>query len=170
MSACRLKTGGSPVCIGWMWKASSRHNSARDQKSEVRGQRFTFKGKETMNDLRMRKFWLIAFCVVMSFAVCAPLARAADDKEKGATPVEDELIADNKALKTLKTQITDASKNASSLQLIGEMEKHFLAAKEMEPARAKKEANKAKFVADYRKAMINLMSEVLKLEAAVADA
>jgi len=117
----------------------------------------------------MRKFWLIAFCVVMSFAVSAPLARAADDKEKGATPLEDEMIAANKALKTLKTQITDASKNASSLQLIGEMEKHFLAAKEMEPARAKKETDKAKFLANYRKAMVNLMSEMLKLETAVVD-
>ena len=36
-------------------------------------------------------------------------------------------------------------------------------------ARAKKETNKAKFVADYQKAMINLMSEMLKLESAVVD-
>jgi len=122
-----------------------------------------------MNDLRMRKFWLMAFCVVMSFAISAPLARAAEDKEKGATPLEDEMIAANKALKTLKTQIADASKNASSLQLIGEMEKHFLAAKEMEPARAKKETDKTKFLANYRKAMVNLMSEMLKLEGAVVD-
>jgi soluble cytochrome b562 len=122
-----------------------------------------------MNDRRMRKFWFIAFCVVMSFAISAPLARAAEDKEKGASPLEDEMIAANKALKTLKTQITDASKNSSSLQLIAEMEKHFLAAKEMEPARAKKDANKAKFLADYRKAMVNLMSEMLKLESAVVD-
>src|SRR3954469_11347413 len=122
-----------------------------------------------MSELRMRKFWLMAFAIVMSFAISAPLVRAADEKTKGDTPLEDEMIAANDALKKLKPQIADASKNASSLQLIQEMEKHFLAAKGMEPARAKKEANKAKFVADYRKAMINLMSEVLKLEGAVAD-
>src|SRR3982750_2435548 len=114
-----------------------------------------------MSELRMRKFWLMAFCVVMSFAISAPLARAADDKEKGATPLEDEMIAANKALKTLKSQITDASKNKESLKLIDEMQKHFVAAKGMEPARAKKtsEGERAKFLADYRKAMVNLMSE-----------
>lgn len=122
-----------------------------------------------MSELRMRNFWLMAFAIVMSVAISAPLARAADDKAKGDTPLEDEMIAANNALKKLKTQITDASKNASSLELIREMQKHFLAAKGMEPARAKKEANKAKFVADYQKAMINLMSEMLKMETAVLD-
>ena len=122
-----------------------------------------------MSELRMRKFWLMAFAIVMSFAISAPLVRAADEKTKGDTPLEDEMIAANDALKKLKPQIADASKNASSLQLIQEMEKHFLAAKAMEPARAKKEANKAKFVADYQKAMIGLMSEVLKLEGAIVD-
>jgi len=119
-----------------------------------------------MSELRMRKFWLMAFAIVMSFAISAPLVRAAD---KPATPLEDEMTAANDALKKLKTQITDSSKNESSLQLIREMEKHFLAAKGMEPARAKKEANKAKFVVDYQKAMIGLMSEMLKMEAAVVD-
>ena len=119
-----------------------------------------------MSELRMRKFWLMAFAIVMSFAICAPLVRAADDKTKGDTPLEDEMIAANKAL---KTQITDTSKNQSSLQLIQEMQKHFLAAKGMEPARAKKETDKAKFLTEYHKAMINLMSEMLKLESAVVD-
>ena len=122
-----------------------------------------------MSELCMRKFWLMAFAIVMSFAICAPLVRAADDKTKGDTPLEDEMIAANKALKTLKTQITDTSKNQSSLQLIQEMQKHFLAAKGMEPARAKKETDKAKFLTEYHKAMINLMSEMLKLESAVVD-
>ena len=123
-----------------------------------------------MNDLRMRNFWLIAFCVVMSFAISAPLARAAD-KDKAASPLEDEMTAANTALKTLKAQITDASKNKESLKLIDEMQKHFVAAKGMEPARAKKvsEAERPKFLADYRKAMVNLMSEMLKLETAVVD-
>lgn len=131
--------------------------------------RDSFFRETKMNEHRMRKFWLMAFAIVMSFAISAPLARAADDKEKGATPLEDEMIAANKALKTLKTQITDASKNQSSLQLIGEMQKHFLAAKGMEPARAKKETDKARFITDYHKAMIGLMSEMLKLESAVLD-
>lgn len=122
-----------------------------------------------MTELRMRKFWLMAFAIVMSFAICAPLARAADDKAKGDTPLEDEMIAANNALKKLKMQITDASKNQSSLELIQEMQKHFLAAKGMEPVRTKKEADKTKFVVDYRKAMVTLMSEMLKLEGAVLD-
>ena len=122
-----------------------------------------------MSDLRMRKFWLRAFAVVMSFAISAPLVRAADDKEKGESPLEDEMIAANKVLKTLKTQIADPSKNQSSLAMIQDMQKHFLAAKGMEPMRTKKESDKAKFVTEYRKAMVALMSEMLKLESAVID-
>ena len=122
-----------------------------------------------MSDLRMRKFWLMAFAVVMSFAISAPLVRAGDDKEKGESPLEDEMIAANKVLKTLKAQITDTSKNQSSLQMIQDMQKHFLAAKGMEPMRTKKESDKAKFVTEYRKAMVALMSEMLKLESAVID-
>jgi hypothetical protein len=119
-----------------------------------------------MNELRMRKFWLMAFAIVMSFAISASFVRAAD---KPASPLEDEMNAANDALKKLKPQITDSSKNQASLQLIQEMQKHFLAAKGMEPARAKKETDKAKFLMEYHKAMINLMSEMLKLESAVVD-
>src|SRR4051812_46589985 len=91
--AYRSKTGGWPVCIGWMWRAWSRHNKFRTQNSELRTQKAEslLRGIIHMNDLRMRRFWLVAFAVVMAFAVSAPLARAADDKEKGATPLEDEM-------------------------------------------------------------------------------
>jgi hypothetical protein len=129
----------------------------------------TFSGKSNMSELRMRKFWLMAFAIVMSFAISASLARGADDKEKGASPLEDEMIAANNVLKKLKTQITDSSKNQSSLQMIQDMQKHFLAAKGMEPLRTKKESDKAKFVTEYRKAMVALMSEMLKMETAVID-
>jgi len=47
-----------------------------------------------MTELRMRKFWLMAFAIVMSFAISAPLARAAD-----TTPLEDEMNAANDVLK-----------------------------------------------------------------------
>jgi len=137
-----------------MWKASNRRNDSGN----------TFFRELKMNELRMRKFWLMAFAIVMSFAICAPLARAAD-----TTPLEDEMNAANDALKKLKTQITDSSKNQSSLQLIQEMQKHFLTAKAMEPARMKKETDKAKFLTEYRKAMVNLMSEMLKMEMAVVE-
>src|SRR3954447_8311101 len=126
MWACKAKTGGFPVCIGWMWKASNRRNDLQN----------SFSGKSNMSELRMRKFWLMAFAIVMSFAISAPLVRAAD---KPASPLEDEMNAANNALKKLKPQITDSSKNQSSLELIRDMQKHFLAAKGMEPARAKKE-------------------------------
>src|SRR5439155_25429794 len=104
-----------------------------------------------MPGLPMVRFWLMAFAIVIRFPITAPLVRAADDKTKGDTTLEDEMIAANKALKVLKTQINDGSKNQSSLQLMGEMQKHFLAVKGMEPARAKKEADKAKFLADYHR-------------------
>ena len=65
----------------------------------------TFSGKQNMSELRMRKFWLMAFAIVMSFAISAPLVRAADDKEKGATPLEDEMIAGYRRAKTSRRRL-----------------------------------------------------------------
>jgi soluble cytochrome b562 len=110
------------------------------------------------------------FVMTVAIALSSGLALA-QDKEKGASPLEDEMIAANKIMKSLKTQITDSSKNASSLEMIAEMQKHFLAAKGMEPLRAKKvsESERPKFMTEYRKSMVMLMAEMLKMEQAVLD-
>jgi len=109
--------------------------------------------------------------VAVALLMNCPLVLAQDEKEKGASPLEDEMIAANKVMKNLKTQITDTSKNATSLEMIAQMQKHFLAAKQMEPLRAKKvsESERPKFMTEYRKAMVALMSEMLKMEQAVLE-
>src|SRR5688572_21680568 len=117
-------------------------------------------------NIRIGNLMVLALTVMMS----GGLAMAAD-KEKGASVLEDEMIAANKVMKNLRTQIADPSKNASSLQMIEQMQKHFLVAKGLEPIRAKKvsESERPKFVADYRKAMVLLMGDMLKMEQAVLD-
>jgi soluble cytochrome b562 len=118
-------------------------------------------------NMRIRNLLVLALTLVMT----GGLAVAQEDKEKGASVLEDEMIAANKVMKTLRTQIADPSKNASSLQMIEQMQKHFLAAKGMEPLRAKKvsESERPKFLTEYRKAMVMLMGEMLKMEQAILD-
>jgi len=117
-------------------------------------------------NMRMRNVFVMAVAIAMTCGLAL-----ADDKEKGASPLEDEMIAANKVMKGLRTQITDSSKNASSLQMIEQMQKHFLNAKGMEPLRAKKvsESERPKFISEYRKSMVMLMGEMLKMEQAVLD-
>jgi soluble cytochrome b562 len=117
-------------------------------------------------NMRSRNLLVLGMMLAMTCGLAV-----ADDKEKGASVLEDEMIAANKVMKTLRPQIADPSKNASSLQMIEQMQKHFLAAKGMEPLRAKKvsESERPKFVAEYRKSMVMLMGEMLKMEQAVLD-
>ena len=109
---------------------------------------------------------LLAVAVMALFLV-GTAVRAADD----TTPLEDAMTTLNKALKTVKAQVEDPSKNADSLKLVAEIEKQALIAKGFEPAKAKSvpAAEKAKFVAAYRVKMTELMTEILKLEKALLE-
>jgi soluble cytochrome b562 len=113
----------------------------------------------------------IGLAIVLAFSLLAGgAARLALADEHGG-PLHDSMEAMNKAYKTLRMQIADASKNASSLELVSEMQKQALIAKSAIPARAKAtpEAQRAKFISDYRKSMVMLMTELLKLETALVD-
>jgi hypothetical protein len=68
-------------------------------------------------NIRIGSLMVLALTLMMSGLAMA------DDKEKGASVLEDEMIAANKVMKTLRTQIADPSKNASSLQMIEQMQK-----------------------------------------------
>jgi ABC-type transporter MlaC component len=109
---------------------------------------------------------LLAMVAVVMLLAGSSL-RAADE----STPLEDAMTALNKALKTVKAQVEDVSKNAESLKLVAEVEKQALIAKGFEPAKTKSlpAAERAKFVAAYRVRMTELMTEVLKLEKALLE-
>ena len=96
---------------------------------------------------------------------------AADEHGHKHTPLEETMEAMNKALKTLKAQAADASKQQANLELVAEMQKQMVIAKSMAPARAAKlnGAEKQKFINEYRKAMVALIGDLLKLETAVLD-
>jgi len=104
---------------------------------------------------------------VMTMLLMGSAARAADE----STPLEDAMTALNKALKTVKAQVEDVSKNAESLKLVAEVEKQALIAKGFEPAKTKSipAGEKAKFVAAYRVKMTEMITEVLKLEKALLE-
>src|SRR6266436_3809458 len=69
--------GGGDVACG----RAARKRASRQCVSDGCGKRRTgavifrnlFSGILNMSELCMRKFWLMAFAIVMSFAICAPL-------------------------------------------------------------------------------------------------
>jgi type II secretory pathway component PulJ len=125
-----------------------------------------------MANLKLKMLATVLMAAVLGAGMLVMPAIAADEKHDHAhDAIMDAMEAMNKAYKKLKPQIADASKNASSLELISEMQKQTLIAKGNVPGRAAKTptAQRAKFVADYRKSMIALMGEYLKLETAIID-
>jgi hypothetical protein len=76
-----------------------------------------------------------------------------------------------KAFKQIKAQAGDAGKNASTLELLAEMEKHTLAAKGMTPrgAATRPAEEKEKYLAEFRVDMANALRLELELEEVIAD-
>ena len=127
--------------------------------------------------MRNCRFAVWTWVLVMGLSVAGlavgfgPSGRVLAAEEHKHTPLEDAMEAMNKALKTLKAQAADASKQQANLELVAEMQKQMVIAKSMAPARAAKlnGAEKQKFMAEYRKAMVALIGDLLKLETAVLD-
>jgi soluble cytochrome b562 len=126
--------------------------------------------------MRKSRFAAWTWTLVLALAVgglavgFGPSGRVIAEEHKH-TPLEDAMDAMNKALRTLKTQAADVSKQASNLELVSEMQKQMVLAKSLTPARAEslQAADKQKFLIEYRKAMVGLIGELLKLEAAFLD-
>jgi hypothetical protein len=74
----------------------------------------------------------------------------------------------NDAFRTLRRQASDASKNAESLELVVALRDRAKASLELEPAKAASipEADRAKWIADYRAGMRETVALMEKLEAA----
>lgn len=97
------------------------------------------------------------------------LAARADDEKK--TPLAQQMDGIARDFRTLRKQIKDPAQKDSSLQLVKDMEDHAAKAKTFDPSKAKEvpEADREKFLADYRKSMDGLNDQFQKLQAQIKD-
>jgi hypothetical protein len=123
----------------------------------------------------------LALAVSMSFIT--PAARAADEHAKpaaaaraeahhgGENPLHETMEAMGKAFKAIRSQVSDPTKNESTLQLVVELERHTLAAKSMTPrgAATRPTDERAKYLADFRTDLANVLRGELELEEALLD-
>ncbi len=105
------------------------------------------------------------FTALLLAVITCPLARA----EGGGTPLEKEMKTMNKAFRQLKKQVADASQNASSLELVAQMEKAATASTDLIPEKAADlpEKDRAAFTADYKAKMQDFSAVLAKLEVAL---
>lgn len=98
----------------------------------------------------------------------AATAPAPSHKHEG-TDLEDKMEDMNGAFRKLRRQISDASANASSLELVARLRKASVESEKLIPEKAEKipEAERAKFVADYQAKMKEFIAEIDKLKAAL---
>ena len=103
--------------------------------------------------------------LLLTAFIAVPTVRADD------TELAKQMEAIDDAAKKLRRSLKKPEQNADSLKLIGQMQAAAVASKELEPAKAAKmpEAEKAKFVAEYRREMAKVITEMVNLELAVLD-
>ncbi len=122
---------------------------------------------------RFRKTSMIFLAAALLAAPAGPglssftrVAHAAEDTE---LQKQMEVIEDG--MKKLRRSLKKAEDNAQSLETIGKMQAAAIACKtEVPPAAAKvPEADRAKFLAGYRKGMVALVAEMCQMEIALLD-
>lgn len=98
----------------------------------------------------------------------APAAPAAKEK-KPETELTKKMDKMNGAFRKLRRQATDATRNADSLEQVAILKEFAAEAVKLEPAKAATipEADRAKWVADYRAKMKETQATIDKLEAAL---
>lgn len=101
-------------------------------------------------------------------------APAADAAKR--TPVTDTELAKqmeiiDEGMKKLRRSLRQPEQNAESLEMIAKMQAATVASKGMVPVMAKSvpEAERAKFIAAYRKDMAAMLAEIAQLEIALLD-
>src|SRR5258708_7476597 len=118
---------------------------------------------------------LAGLALVALFAVAAPLAplchRAAAEEKVKKTVLNSEMEDIDESMKKLKRTLRKADQNAESLKLIADVQQKMVASKSMTPLKAQKipEADRAKFVAAYRKEMAGVIIDLCQMEQAVLD-
>jgi soluble cytochrome b562 len=99
----------------------------------------------------------------------APAAPAAPAKEKKPeTELSKQMDKMNGAFRKLRRQAADATKNADSIEQVAILREYAAASAKLEPAKAATlpEADRAKWVADYREKIAELSATIEKLDAA----
>ena len=131
--------------------------------------------------MAMNRFRTHALAVLLGAAVLTapaalvfapPAACAADEKkgEKGEdTELQKQMEVIEAGMKKLRKSLRSADDNAESLKTIADIKKAAVASKDQVPAMASTlpEAERAKFVAAYKKDMEAFIAEVDKMEASV---
>ena len=110
---------------------------------------------------------LLAALFAAAPALLTPgVAMAADDTELAK---QMEVIQDEQ--KALRKSIKSAGDNAASLEALTKMQQATIASKALVPAKAAEmpEAERAKFVAAYRKDMAAMLEHLCKIETALLD-
>ena len=112
---------------------------------------------------------LLATLTCALVAVTNVHAQAPAQKRQFETPLGDQMAKMSDALKALKGQVADASKNADSLKLIGTIRDAANASMKLDPAKKADipAADQAKFVESYHEGLKNLVAQVGKVEAAL---
>ena len=95
----------------------------------------------------------------------------AGDHEEHETELHQKMEQIGETMGALRKQLKDPSKNADSLAKIVAAEKLALECKDLKPALLKKIADgeKETFLLNYRKEMVRLITELMKLELLIAE-
>ena len=121
---------------------------------------------------------VIGACFLGGPAVFRPTAAraaapAAEKKEpkKADTELAKQMEVIDQGMKKLRRSLRQKEQNAQSLELITQMQAAALACKAQTPVMTPTipEAQRAKWLADYRKQMAQLLSEITNMEVALLD-
>jgi hypothetical protein len=138
-----------------------------------------------------KRLFIVA-CTALSLAMLTPVLRAEEEKEHHAPPttqrgqggaggqrqmqqrpvnLEHEMENMGRAFKRLNSQISDSAKNASSLELIQQIQASTVAAKSVVPGKIAKlpEAERAEKLKDYRSMLLSLLRLETDLEENLMD-
>jgi soluble cytochrome b562 len=104
--------------------------------------------------------------ILATIVLCANLTVRAEEKE---TELGNKMKIIGKSVKALKTQIADATKQQSSIELLEAAKTAAVAARTLTPDKAKDvpEADRPKFVSDFQAEIDKLIAEIGKIEDAV---
>lgn len=133
-----------------------------------------------MNRFKLSSLTLsLIAAIFLSGGLCLPRVVAAQDKEDEKTKEVKDLDTElakqmetiDEAIKKLRRTLRKAESNKESLEWIEKMEKAAIKSKDLTPAMAAKvpEADRAKFVENFKKDMDVFIKSVGEMKAAVKD-
>jgi len=114
-----------------------------------------------------RHFRIAAPIIAVTVIGIAGIGLAQPDRRGGGPSLEQSMKEMNRAAQSLQTSISDASKKEENLKLIWAMERAEIQAKATTPR--KLPGDKDKMLAEYRKAQIELLKLIVKLESETLD-